>query len=250
MNLTDVKSKIATAIKEKQNINIYSEYKGQDVTAPCIFINLISSYNLDIANVNCGRVYRLDLIYLADNYSKNCDFTDIEDVLNNLKIDGIYIEHKESTIVDKELHHELEVTVYSNKLSEIECKNTTYKAVLDNLKALHGYVYYLQGDITNLDKGFFVVEPQEVSTESSSINTQKDYTRNIAISYATSNEDIIKSDIPSYLEEVLDELIKNMLRKSKVYKANYSLDLYNTDTEYNGISITSYKATLEVVERK
>ena len=133
MNLIELKSNLAQNIKSKnKDITIYSEDKMQRIKYPCMFINLIESSNLKIANINYGIVYTLDLIYIEQAIPRD-NYSSIEDMLNQIKIenDSVYIEHKESTIVDKILHHQIEVTVVNDNLSNIETSNTTYKLVVD-----------------------------------------------------------------------------------------------------------------------
>lgn len=252
MNLIEIKSKLAQYIKSKnENITVYSEDKTQGIKYPCMFINLIESSNLRIANINYGKVYALDLIYIeqaipSDNYSS------IEDILNKIKIDNdsVYIEHQESTIVDKILHHQIEVTVVNDNLNIIETNNTTYKLVVDTLKSLGDNVFYQVGNLKELKNGIFVVEPTSVETTNSSINGKKEYTRNITIRYATTNEDIINSDVASILEDKIDILLKKILQTNKIIKANYELELNDLSGEYKGIPVATYQANLEIVERK
>lgn len=252
MNLIEIKSNLAQYIKsENKDITVYSEDKTQGIKYPCMFINLIESSNLKIANINYGKVYTLDLIYieqaiLRDNYSS------IEDMLSQIKIDNdsVYIEHQESTIVDKILHHQIEVTVVNDNLNIIETNNTTYKLVVDTLKSLGDNVFYQVGNLKELKNGIFVVEPTSVETTNSSINGKKEYTRNITIRYATTNEDIINSDVASILEDKIDILLKKILQTNKIIKANYELELNNISGEYKGIPVATYQANLEIVERK
>lgn len=252
MNLIEIKSKLAQYIKSKnENITVYSEDKTQGIKYPCMFINLIESSNLRIANINYGKVYTLDLIYIeqaipSDNYSS------IEDILNKIKIDNdsVYIEHQESTIVDKILHHQIEVTVVNDNLNIIETNNTTYKLVVDTLKSLGDNVFYQVGNLKELKNGIFVVEPTSVETSNTSINGKKEYTRNITIRYATTNETIINSDVASILEDKIDILLKKILQTNKIIKANYELELNNISGEYKGIPVATYQANLEIVERK
>lgn len=252
MNLIEIKSKLAQYIKSKnENITVYSEDKTQGIKYPCMFINLIESSNLRIANINYGKVYTLDLIYIEQAIPRD-NYSSIEDMLNQIKInnDSAYIEHKESTIVDKILHHQIEVTVVNNSLSIIETNNTTYKLVVDTLKSLGDNVFYQVGNLKELKNGIFVVEPTSVETTNSSINGKKEYTRNITIRYATTNEDIINSDVASILEDKIDILLKKILQTNKIIKANYELELNNISGEYKGIPVATYQANLEIVERK
>lgn len=252
MNLIEIKSNLAQYIKSKnKDITVYSEDKTQGIKYPCMFINLIESSNLRIANINYGKVYALDLIYIEQAIPRD-NYSSIEDMLNQIKInnDSAYIEHKESTIVDKILHHQIEVTVVNNSLSIIETNNTTYKLVVDTLKSLGDNVFYQVGNLKELKNGIFVVEPTSVETTNSSINGKKEYTRNITIRYATTNEDIINSDVASILEDKIDILLKKILQTNKIIKANYELELNNISGEYKGIPVATYQANLEIVERK
>lgn len=252
MNLIEIKSKLAQYIKSKnENITIYSEDKIQGVKYPCMFINLIESSNLKIANINYGKVYTLDLIYIEQAIPKD-NYSSIEDILNKIKIDNdsVYIEHQESTIVDKILHHQIEVTVVNDNLNIIETNNTTYKLVVDTLKSLGDNVFYQVGNLKELKNGIFVVEPTSVETSNTSINGKKEYTRNITIRYATTNETIINSDVASILEDKIDILLKKILQTNKIIKANYELELNNISGEYKGIPVATYQANLEITERK
>lgn len=252
MNLIEIKSKLAQYIKSKnENITVYSEDKTQGIKYPCMFINLIESSNLRIANINYGKVYTLDLIYIEQAIPRD-NYSSIEDILNKIKIDNdsVYIEHQESTIVDKILHHQIEVTVVNDNLNIIETNNTTYKLVVDTLKSLGDNVFYQVGNLKELKNGIFVVEPTSVETTNSSINGKKEYTRNITIRYATTNEDIINSDVASILEDKIDILLKKILQTNKIIKANYELELNNISGEYKGIPVATYQANLEIVERK
>lgn len=252
MNLIEIKSKLAQYIKSKnENITVYSEDKTQGIKYPCMFINLIESSNLRIANINYGKVYTLDLIYIEQAIPRD-NYSSIEDILNKIKIDNdsVYIEHQESTIVDKILHHQIEVTVINDNLSIVETNNTTYKLVVDTLKSLGDNVFYQVGNLKELKNGIFVVEPTSVETTNSSINGKKEYTRNITIRYATTNEDIINSDVASILEDKIDILLKKILQTNKIIKANYELELNNISGEYKGIPVATYQANLEIVERK
>ena len=66
MNLIELKSNLAQNIKSKnKDITIYSEDKMQGIKYPCMFINLIESSNLKIANINYGKVYTLCLLYTS-----------------------------------------------------------------------------------------------------------------------------------------------------------------------------------------
>ena len=63
MNLIEIKSSLAQYIKSKnESITVYSEDKTQGIKYPCMFINLIESSNLRIANINYGKV--LSLIHI------------------------------------------------------------------------------------------------------------------------------------------------------------------------------------------
>lgn len=252
MNLIEIKSKLAQYIKSKnENITVYSEDKTQGIKYPCMFINLIESSNLRIANINYGKVYTLDLIYIEQAIPRD-NYSSIEDILNKIKIDNdsVYIEHQESTIVDKILHHQIEVTVVNDNLNIIETNNTTYKLVVDTLKSLGDNVFYRVGNLKELKNGIFVVEPTSVETSNTSINGKKEYTRNITIRYATTNETIINSDVASILEDKIDILLKKILQTNKIIKANYELELNNISGEYKGIPVATYQANLEIVERK
>lgn len=252
MNLIEIKSNLAQYIKSKnKDITVYSEDKTQGIKYPCMFINLIESNNLKIANINYGKVYTLDLIYIEQAIPRD-NYSSIEDILNKIKIDNdsVYIEHQESTIVDKILHHQIEVTVVNDNLNIIETNNTTYKLVVDTLKSLGDNVFYQVGNLKELKNGIFVVEPTSVETTNSSINGKKEYTRNITIRYATTNEDIINSDVASILEDKIDILLKKILQTNKIIKANYELELNNISGEYKGIPVATYQANLEIVERK
>lgn len=252
MNLIEIKSSLAQYIKSKnESITVYSEDKTQGIKYPCMFINLIESSNLRIANINYGKVYTLDLIYIEQAIPRD-NYSSIEDILNKIKIDNdsVYIEHQESTIVDKILHHQIEVTVVNDNLNIIETNNTTYKLVVDTLKSLGDNVFYQVGNLKELKNGIFVVEPTSVETTNSSINGKKEYTRNITIRYATTNEDIINSDVASILEDKIDILLKKILQTNKIIKANYELELNNISGEYKGIPVATYQANLEIVERK
>lgn len=252
MNLIEIKSNLAQYIKSKnENITVYSEDKTQGIKYPCMFINLIESSNLRIANINYGKVYTLDLIYIEQAIPRD-NYSSIEDILNKIKIDNdsVYIEHQESTIVDKILHHQIEVTVVNDNLNIIETNNTTYKLVVDTLKSLGDNVFYQVGNLKELKNGIFVVEPTSVETSNTSINGKKEYTRNITIRYATTNEDIINSDVASILEDKIDILLKKILQTNKIIKANYELELNNISGEYKGIPVATYQANLEIVERK
>lgn len=252
MNLIEIKSKLAQYIKSKnENITVYSEDKTQGIKYPCMFINLIESSNLRIANINYGKVYTLDLIYIEQAIPRD-NYSSIEDILNKIKIDNdsVYIEHQESTIVDKILHHQIEVTVVNDNLNIIETNNTTYKLVVDTLKSLGDNVFYQVGNLKELKNGIFVVEPISVETSNTSINGKKEYTRNITIRYATTNETIINSDVASILEDKIDILLKKILQTNKIIKANYELELNNISGEYKGIPVATYQANLEIVERK
>lgn len=252
MNLIEIKSSLAQYIKSKnESITVYSEDKTQGIKYPCMFINLIESSNLRIANINYGKVYALDLIYIEQAIPRD-NYSSIEDMLNQIKInnDSAYIEHKESTIVDKILHHQIEVTVVNNSLSIIETNNTTYKLVVDTLKSLGDNVFYQVGNLKELKNGIFVVEPTSVETSNTSINGKKEYIRNIKIRYATTNEDIINSDVASILEDKIDILLKKVLQTNKIIKANYELELNNISGEYKGIPVATYQANLEITERK
>lgn len=252
MNLIEIKSNLAQYIKSKnKDITVYSEDKTQGIKYPCMFINLIESSNLRIANINYGKVYALDLIYIEQAIPRD-NYSSIEDMLNQIKInnDSAYIEHKESTIVDKILHHQIEVTIVNNSLSIIETNNTTYKLVVDTLKSLGDNVFYQVGNLKELKNGIFVVEPTSVETTNSSINGKKEYTRNITIRYATTNEDIINSDVASFLEDKMDILLKKLVQTNKIIKANYELELNDLSGEYKGIPVATYQANLEIVERK
>lgn len=252
MNLIEIKSSLAQNIKSKnENITVYSEDKTQGIKYPCMFINLIESSNLRIANINYGKVYTLDLIYIEQAIPRD-NYSSIEDILNKIKIDNdsVYIEHQESTIVDKILHHQIEVTVVNDNLNIIETNNTTYKLVVDTLKSLGDNVFYRVGNLKELKNGIFVVEPTSVETSNTSINGKKEYTRNITIRYATTNETIINSDVASILEDKIDILLKKILQTNKIIKANYELELNNISGEYKGIPVATYQANLEIVERK
>lgn len=252
MNLIEIKSNLAQYIKSKnESITVYSEDKTQGIKYPCMFINLIESSNLRIANINYGKVYALDLIYIEQAIPRD-NYSSIEDMLNQIKInnDSAYIEHKESTIVDKILHHQIEVTVVNDNLNIIETNNTTYKLVVDTLKSLGDNVFYQVGNLKELKNGIFVVEPTSVETSNTSINGKKEYTRNITIRYATTNETIINSDVASILEDKIDILLKKILQTNKIIKANYELELNNISGEYKGIPVATYQANLEIVERK
>lgn len=252
MNLIEIKSNLAQYIKSKnENITVYSEDKTQGIKYPCMFINLIESSNLRIANINYGKVYTLDLIYIEQAIPRD-NYSSIEDILNKIKIDNdsVYIEHQESTIVDKILHHQIEVTVVNDNLNIIETNNTTYKLVVDTLKSLGDNVFYQVGNLKELKNGIFVVEPISVETSNTSINGKKEYTRNITIRYATTNETIINSDVASILEDKIDILLKKILQTNKIIKANYELELNNISGEYKGIPVATYQANLEIVERK
>lgn len=252
MNLIEIKSSLAQYIKSKnESITVYSEDKTQGIKYPCMFINLIESSNLRIANINYGKVYTLDLIYIEQAIPRD-NYSSIEDILNKIKIDNdsVYIEHQESTIVDKILHHQIEVTVVNDNLNIIETNNTTYKLVVDTLKSLGDNVFYQVGNLKELKNGIFVVEPISVETSNTSINGKKEYTRNITIRYATTNETIINSDVASILEDKIDILLKKILQTNKIIKANYELELNNISGEYKGIPVATYQANLEIVERK
>lgn len=252
MNLIEIKSNLAQYIKSKnENITVYSEDKTQGIKYPCMFINLIESSNLKIANINYGKVYTLDLIYIEQAIPRD-NYSSIEDILNKIKIDNdsVYIEHQESTIVDKILHHQIEVTVVNDNLNNIETSNPTYKLVVDTFKLLGDNVFYQVGNLKELKNGIFVVEPTSVETSNTSINGKKEYTRNITIRYATTNEDIINSDVASFLEDKMYILLKELLQTNKIIKANYELELNNISGEYKGIPVATYQANLEIVERK
>lgn len=253
MNLTQIKEYIAQYIlSKKSDIKIYSEYKFQGVKYPCFFINLISSIPLCVANVNYGKNYELDLIYLED-YAKvmNHDFNEIEEILYEIPSnDKLYIEHSESEIVDKVLHHRISVTVLSGETSVIETENTTYKAIITKLKSISNNVFYQSGDLSKLNDGFFVVEPMTVQTENSALNGRKDYIRRIKIRYVINYETSKNKDVANYLELTIDELIKSLIKSGKILMANYELNIQNYSEEYKEISVISYEAILEITERK
>jgi len=118
------------------------------------------------------------------------------------------------------------------------------------LKSLGDNVFYQVGNLKELKNGIFVVEPISVETSNTSINGKKEYTRNITIRYATTNETIINSDVASILEDKIDILLKKILQTNKIIKANYELELNNISGEYKGIPVATYQANLEIVERK
>lgn len=252
MIISELKKAFAKRIHADTGVEFNLTKREQNIVYPCFFCEFVGSETKSVAGIDYLNIYDFDLWY----YSKTTNPAEIEQIisqLNNVKSflyndKKIIIENLDINIYDDLLIYKVRFLVNVDEIEEIEPTLSSVKLIKKELETIANCsVYYLNGNLKDLEKGFFIIEPSKTSTESNSINGFKDFEREIVLRYVTSNK---KLDIYGSLEDTTIKLINKLKGKNGIYSINFELDISYNEEEFNNIKVINHELTLLYTERK
>lgn len=250
----DIKKALLKEIFKKTNVKVNMTNVEQGVSYPCFFCQYVTNQIKTIASIDFLNVIDYDLIYYPSKIKDG--LKEVEDIIYELnKIKSFVYEDKEITIqatgvdvVDNILHYGIKVYVEIGTKEEVIPSLESIRLLKESLESISSKkAFYINGNLKEVNNGFFVIEPSTTETVNNGISGFKDYEREIVIRYVDSN---VNLDIYGYLESVMDNLIANLKGKSGIYKANYTIDISYDNEEYDGLNIINHELVLLLTERK
>ncbi len=242
--------------KSFKNEKIYTEKIRQGIKFPCFYLKYINKETQTVAYIDYSETYKIDIMYMKDLNQNDDDYV-FSSVISKLEslTQFIFNDTKvkvnlyETDIVDGVLHYIVDILVPINNKNKIQkSKNETCILISNIIEKVSGKkVYYINGDLEEIDNGFFVLEPDNLKTESYGITAIKQKERVINIRYTSKD---ISLDIPDFLEKTMDKVISDIKLISEFRKFNYEIDIDYDNEEFNGFNVLSHELSLNLVERK
>lgn len=250
----DIKKALLKEIFKKTNVKINMTNVEQGLIYPCFFCQYITNQIKTIASIDYLNMIDYNLIYYPKNNKDG--LKEIEDIIYELnKIKSFVYEDKEITlqptgvnVVDNVLHYGIKVYVEIGTKEEVVVSLESIrllKELLENISLKK--VFYINGNLKEVNNGFFVIEPSTTETIDNGISGFKDYEREIVIRYVDSNVNV---DIYGYLEDVMDKLIAKLKGRNGIYKVNFSIDISYDNEEYEELNIINHELVIMLTERK
>ena len=247
-----VLNNIAKAITKNypgKKININDITQG--FTTPSFTLQLVNHRDTTIAGVKFNKVYTVDVIYHGE---RDLDIFQVADELIDkitLDIQDFKVLNYEIEIIDKEAHTVIELMECNIKKVNLENDNSFYSKLKKTIEKIsQKKCDFINTDLTGIDlkQGIFIIQPQDLSTETISINHKKQYDRTINLIYLEDNYSNIMPSI-TWFEKKMKLLCEDLELRKNYINMDYSVSFnYGNDDEiYN--AIVNINAELTVKER-
>lgn len=252
--INDIKKELLKEVYKQTNVKVNMTSIEQGVKYPCFFCEYVTNEIKTIATIDFLNVIDFDLIYFPnESKEKNKEIEDMVYKLNKIKnitIDNsiFKIENSNVEIVDDVLHYIIRVYARIEPQEVIEPTLNSIILLKEKIESISNLkVFYINGNLIEINNGFFVIEPSKTETVNISTCGNKDYEREIIIRYITKDTAI---DIYGYLENLMDKVISEIKGKNGIYKVNYNIDISYDKEEYEELKIINYELVLMLTERK
>ena len=232
---------------KKININDIA----QGFTAPSFTLQLVNHRDTTIAGVKFNKVYTVDVIYHGE---RDLDIFQVADELIDkitLDIQDFKVLDYEIEIIDKEAHTIIELMECNIKEVNLENDNSFYSKLKKTIEKIsQKKCDFINTDLTGVDlkQGIFIIQPQDLSAETISINHKKEYDRTINLIYLEDNYSNIMPSI-IWFEKQMKLLCEDLELRKNYINMDYSVSFNygNEDEIYS--AIVNINAEITVKER-
>lgn len=241
----NIKKEVADELVKVFGLPVHLVQVKQELKLPCFFIRVVNLETKSVASVDYQKKYTVIIEYWDENED---DFYNILNQLNKIKkIKDYSVNYLDVNMYDDFMQYAIEIIVPLKNLVNSSSDSDVYNFIMTQLEGISNKnCYYQNGDIEEIEQGFFVLEPKSVTTQGIALTTRKEKERELSIKYIFIEDG---EDVAVFLESVADTLVKNILGQNGIYKADYILSINYDKEEYNEMNVTSYEIDLIINER-
>ncbi len=220
--------------KEYPEFPVYGDRIIQGFEIPSFLIQLVSFRDIATAGVKFNKVYTLDVVFRTEDdvkrtFSEELKST-IEKNLTEYKLINYDLE-----FVDNDMHLILDFMKYNTRKDFVFDENSFYgklKSVIEKVSGKECFYYTTDLRKVNLSKGFYLIKPESIETNTISLNHRKQKGREITLIYLEDSERN-PVDVLNENEKSLEKLFNDLEFRKNYINMDYSISVnYETEEDY------------------